>query len=491
MVDAYNQSIKKENAMRGSIRLAAIASLLGFIMVCVFTFLINRDFWKVQNYREKLEKEKKHSEWLLKSREQLLSTVSHDLRNPLNTIQGYTELMANATLTSQQNGYLEKVKSTTNYIINLINDLLDFSKLEAGQLKLYKNTFVLGNLIRETVDNLTALFEDKSLHLFVEIDPALENKVKGDSVRLRQILINLIGNAFKFTEEGAINITAKVLKDSKDGITAQISITDTGIGIAKEKQQLIFEEFVQAEAKTEKEFGGYGLGLTISKKLSELLKGSLTLESQLGKGSTFTLRLPLEKSSEEVLSAPEKKIYAKNDFRILLIDDDTALLAMLGELMNSMGIKTYTFSSFLSVKKNAPLNYDVVLTDIQMPEITGFELMKELRSKEYLHYVGQPIVAMTGKRNLAIDHYISQGFAYVLEKPFAKNELISVLKSIGSHLPITPFENTFLQGARKNKRKSLILQLGNNPIIFWKFGRGGQICTKKHFYGIRNKTYKY
>ncbi|MEO1011017.1 MAG: ATP-binding protein, partial [Bacteroidota bacterium] len=433
VVSSYNNTLKKETALRRSIRLAGMAALLGFVIVGIFTFLINQDFWKAQNYREKLEKEKRHSESLLKSREQLISTVSHDLKTPLNVIQGYTELMEQSTLTSKQKGYLEKVASTVQYVTNLINDLLDFSKLEVGQLKLHKSPFIPGNLIRETAENLQALFTDKRLQLDVEIDPILENTVRGDAVRLRQILINLIGNAFKFTEEGSISITAKAIKEGKNGVTAQISVTDTGIGIALEKQQLIFTEFVQADTETEKEFGGYGLGLTISKKLSELLKGSLTLKSKLGQGSTFTLTLPLEKSFEPAWPTIEKREHAQKHYGILIIDDDTALLTMLGAMMDSLGIHTYRFDNFLSINKDSELIYDVILTDIQMPEITGLEVLQRLRSQGYSHYTDQPIIAMTGKSDLDITNYISLGFAHILKKPFSKNELVSVLKSLGMH----------------------------------------------------------
>ncbi len=431
ILNTYNDNLKKQSALRKSIRLAGLAALLGFIVVGIFTFLINRDFWKVQTYRLKLEKEKKYSESLLKSREQLISTVSHDLRTPLNTIQGYAELMENTDLTQKQEGYLKKITSSTGYVGNLVSDLLDFSKLEAGKLKTEKIPFVPAYLIRETAENLQELYSHKKLKLHIEIDASLQKTILGDPFRLRQILTNLIGNAFKFTEKGHIKVIASSLKGPKKETVASITITDTGIGIPKEKQELIFKEFTQADADTEKKFGGYGLGLTISKKLTELLNGSLNLESKVGQGSTFTLKLPLQLTQQKLGSVGRKNPDLATCLSILIIDDDTALLGMLRELMESMGITTQIFTNFQFVQEDSPLTYDLVLTDIQMPKTNGFEVLKKLKSGQYEHYKGQPIIAMTGRRDFELETYTSKGFDQVLQKPFSKSDLIAVLRTMG------------------------------------------------------------
>lgn len=430
IANTYGDNQKRQYAMRRSMRLAGIAALLGFIVVGIFTFLINRDFWKVQLYREKLEKEKKYSESLLKSREQLISTVSHDLRTPLNTISGYTELMENTSISDKQARYLKNVKSASEYVGNLVNDLLDFSKLEAGKLNTENVPFVASNLIQETAENVEALYRNKNLKLALEIDPKLKNPFLGDPFRIRQILTNLLGNAFKFTEKGAITIKATALNSTSKKAELKIDVTDTGIGIPKDKQHLIFKEFTQADRSTEKKFGGYGLGLTISKKLAELLKGSLQLESQEGLGSTFTLQVPLQATSKTV-STQEDSAYLVPKLRMLIIDDDGALLGMLRELAESMGMTAHTFSNFLAIKQDSHLAYDLVLTDIQMPQVTGFEVLKKLKSGEYDHYQGQPIIAMTGRRDLEAEAYIALGFAQVLQKPFSKGELIGMLNLLG------------------------------------------------------------
>ena len=427
---AYTNNLNKEAALKKTIRVAGLAALIGFFIVAIFSFLITRDYWKVQTYRTKLEKEKKFSESLLRSREQLISTVSHDLRTPLNTISGYSELLESTTPTKKQTGYIKNIKSASEYVGNLVNDLLDFSKLEAGKLNIEKVPFIPANLIQETAENLQALHVEKRLKLILNIAPDLEQTVLGDPFRLRQILTNLIGNAFKFTEEGHIRIDAAADIGKGNILLAKIDVSDTGIGIAKEKQYLIFKEFTQADSDTDKKFGGHGLGLTISKKLAELLSGNLKLKSKFGQGSTFFLQLPLE-VTDKVMEKDKEMPYMAPKLRMLIIDDDTSLLHMLRELAESMGITAHTFTNFLSIEEDSHLAYDLVLTDIQMPQVTGFEVLKRLRSGQYEHYTNQPIIAMTGRRDLGPESYTSIGFNQVMQKPFTKGELIATLKLMG------------------------------------------------------------
>lgn len=430
MLSSYQESQAKQAALRRSMRWAGLAAILAFLIVGLFSFLINRDFWKIQTYQQKLEQEKKYSESLLRSREQLISTVSHDLRTPLNTIGGYAELMENTDLTPKQGDYIKNVKSASDYVGNLVNDLLDFSKLEAGKLNIEKVPFIAAHLIQETAENLQALYENKKLKLHLELDESLQKTYLGDPFRIRQILTNLIGNAYKFTEDGHIEISAKTKSQKGKSVVLQVNVSDTGIGIPKEKQRLIFKEFSQADNNTDKKYGGHGLGLTISKKLAELLKGSLDLESEVGKGSTFILELPLQITNK--VEKPESDVpYMAPKLRILIIDDDTSLLRMLKELAESMAITAHTFTNFLQVDKDSHLAYDLVLTDIQMPQISGFEVLRKLRSGSYKHYKKQPIIAMTGRRDLEKEAYTSLGFAEVIKKPFSKQELITVLKLMG------------------------------------------------------------
>jgi len=459
LVSSFNDNLKKRSVLKRSIRLAGFTALLGLVIVGIFAFLINRDFWRIQNYRQKLEKEKKFSESLLKSREQLISTVSHDLQTPLHTITGYTELMEATGLSQKQERYLTNVKSASDYITNLVNDLLDFSKLESGKLHIENMPFVASHLIQETAEAIQAIHSHKKIKLSLDIAPELQKTVLGDSFRIRQILTNLIGNAFKFTKEGHVKITATVTTNRGKSMLAKIKVTDTGIGIPKEKQHLIFNEFTQADTTTEKKFGGYGLGLTISKKLTKLLKGKLTLESKPNEGSTFTLQIPLE-----IIVKPEpaisNTICTIPKLRMLIIDDDTTLLGMLRELTESLGIITSTFTDFSQVKTDANLEYDIVLTDIQMPQITGFEVLKRLRAGKYKHYEKQPIIAMTGRRDLMPQVYTSVGFDQVLQKPFLKNELVNLIKLIGFDTQEMPSIQSIIPPETPNDKVSKSYSLG-------------------------------
>tara|TARA_R110000868_G_scaffold185684_1_gene427689 strand:+ start:25122 stop:27593 length:2472 start_codon:yes stop_codon:yes gene_type:complete len=427
---SYNDNLKKQTALKRSIRLAGFASLLGFAIVGLFTFLITKDYWKVQLYRQQLEKEKKFSESLLKSREQLISTVSHDLRTPLNTITGYSELMENTGLTGKQVSYLKNVKSASKYVDSLVNDLLDFSKLEAGKIKVDKTAFILSDLIRETAENLKEINSKKPIKLIVKIDEQLENPVLGDPFRIRQILTNLIGNAYKFTKEGLIEVEATVVNEANGNYLTAIRVTDSGIGIKKEKQEHIFKEFTQAEDNTDKKYGGYGLGLTISKKLTELLGGKISLQSEENKGSSFTIEIPFEISPKPLKSPKKIEIRPKSQLSLLIIDDDQAMLKLLKEVCQYLGLSAHTYNNFNDIIKKGELLYDMVLTDIQMPDITGFEVMSQLQNGKYSHYTGQPIVAMTGRKDLKKEHYFEAGFSDILQKPFTKEMFLQVLTNL-------------------------------------------------------------
>ncbi len=427
---SYNDNLKKQTALKRSLRVAGFASLLGLAIVGLFTFLITKDYWKVQLYRQQLEKEKKFSESLLKSREQLISTVSHDLRTPLNTITGYSELMESTGLTGKQVSYLKNVKSASKYVDSLVNDLLDFSKLEAGKIKIEKTAFILSDLIRETSENLKEIHLKKPLELIVNIDGKLNNPVLGDPFRIRQILTNLIGNAYKFTNEGFVKIDAKVISEANGNYHILIQVADSGIGIKKEKQEHIFKEFTQAEDHMDKKYGGYGLGLTISKKLTELLGGAISLQSEENKGSTFSVEIPLEISTKPLNTPTKIEINPRVKLALLIIDDDPAMLKLLKEVCQHLGFATHIYNNFYEISKRGELPYDMVLTDIQMPNITGFEVLGELQNGTYSHYAGQPVVAMTGRKDLGKEEYHKAGFTDILQKPFTKEALVKVISAL-------------------------------------------------------------
>lgn len=433
--NTYLDNLKQKRVLQRSIRMAAAAIALGLLGIILFTFFISKDFWKVQQYRERLEKEKKYSESLLKSREQLISTVSHDLRTPLNTISGYTELMEQSGLNQKQSKYLHNVKSASNYVENLVNDLLDFSKLEAGKVHIEKASFVLFDLIVETASHFQETYSKKGVELHLNIAEELKNPIIGDAFRIRQILTNLVGNAFKFTHTGFVKVEATA-KKSKNHSYLNIKVVDTGIGIEPEKQEMIFKEFTQAEDSTEKHYGGYGLGLTISKKLTELLGGTLTLNSKINEGSTFTLQLPFE-FSKEPLTQVEETFISQEGLMVYVLDDDEILLELLREICQRNHIHVKTFSSYRTLAQTENPNYDLLLTDIQMPDTDGFAVLQKLRERDNHLYSGQPIIAMTGQKIVDKGKYTKMGFTDVLQKPFSSHVLLKTL-GVVSKIDVEP-----------------------------------------------------
>nr|WP_299344729.1 ATP-binding protein [Allomuricauda sp.] len=429
VTNAYLDGIEKEKVVKRSIRFAGLAIVLGLLIAVLFTLLVSNDFLKSQRYREQLEEEKAYSEFLLKSREQLISTVSHDLRSPLGTIKGYSELLEQKVKEKKSNKYIKQIQSALGYIENLVKDLLDFSRLEGGKLHVEKKPFFLHEVLSMVTSHYEDIKNKKSIELNVRIGKGLNSPIMGDPLRLSQILNNLVGNALKFTEEGFVRIEASV-RDTTKGPYLSIKVRDSGIGIKKSKQAMIFKEFTQAGDSANRKYEGYGLGLTISKKLCELLGGYLELESEENKGSTFTVSLPLEFASKSGIVTKKEEKTTPFTHSILIFEDDPALLQLLLELCTTQNINALGYARFDDLAKNDNLVYDVVLTDIQMEGANGFDVLKRLRTGNYDHYQNQPIVAMTGQRDLERSTFLNAGFDEVLLKPFAAETLLKTLNKV-------------------------------------------------------------
>ena len=419
-----------------------LAAIIGALVMVLFSYIIVTDFFKAEKFKKGLQQEKQYSEDLLKSREQLMATVSHDLKTPLNTIVGYTELFTHTALTEKQNNYAQQIASSAHFISKMADDLLDFSKLEAGKLLIENVPFSLENLLHQIAKASKDLHIQKSVDLHLFIDEALNEKVfESDPLRIQQIVNNLVSNAYKFTEKGRIQITANLLKIKGQKYGVEIAVTDSGIGISKEKQQLIFKEFTQAEKDTFQKFGGSGLGLAISKKIAQLLGGSLKVESVLGEGSTFYFTVPLQLSSkQEILQKKPTRVSLKSSLSAIIFDDDPAMLALLKELFGQMNISAQGFEAFHDFKSNGDIEFDFVLTDIEMPTHTGFEILEAFQNGEIKTFHNQPVIAMTGTQKYSKKEYEQKGFSDLLQKPFSKNQLIAALSplflnKIESNLP--------------------------------------------------------
>lgn len=430
IINSIKNNSLKEKSLRKVNEIVTASAIIGLILTIFFSILIVSDYSKSQLYKKQLEIANFKTKNLLKSREQLISTVSHDLKTPLSTIVGYSELLGNSDVNTKQSYFIKNIKNSSEYITQLVQDLLDFSKIEAGKITIEKVPFSLTEIIEDTAKSVQSVYEQKNIDLIINVDEKLKTRIVGDPFRLKQILTNIIGNAFKFTEEGFIKISAYCTDDEN---SFAITIEDTGIGIEKGNQKLVFEEFAQANENIEKKYGGTGLGLSICQKIIAILGGSLKLESTFGKGSTFKIKLPLQfDSSTNTIEQNEKpKLGFTQKLTFIVIDDDTNLLNLTSGVLRQEKHEVLSFNSAvkaLETIQNTP--FDFVITDIQMPEMDGFMFLKKLQTSEKGLYKNQPVIALTGRTDLEPSVYTEAGFTTVIKKPYSPKVLIETIQSI-------------------------------------------------------------
>ncbi|WP_405609060.1 hybrid sensor histidine kinase/response regulator [Polaribacter sp. Asnod1-A03] len=424
----YTSSMNKqrEETLNQSKKIILLAAGVSFIIIVLFSIIILSDYWKTQKYRNQLEKANTKTTSLLKSREQLISMVSHDLRTPLNTISGFSELLQKSSKNTKDKNYIDHIRRASSYMGQLVDDLLEFSKLENGHINIESIPFNLENCINEIVLNAKSIIKDKPINLVVKHDKSIDNLIIGDPFRIKQILSNLIVNACKFTNEGTITVES-ILRRNTDENTLEILVSDTGIGISKKQKETIFKAFNQAENSKTNNLKGFGLGLTISKKLAELLNGTLSLESEVNVGSTFSLKTPIIISKKPIAKIDEtKNVIPLFNLTAVVVEDDASIRQLLEDFLKQFNIKSHTFENAQdAIKSIKKLTYDFVLTDIQLPKMNGIHFMEILKKKK--HYSNQPFFAMTGRANISREELMKIGFSEVLIKPFDSDKLQNVL----------------------------------------------------------------
>jgi CheY-like chemotaxis protein len=357
---------------------------------------------------------------------EFLATISHEIRSPLNVITSLSHiLLADDHLPGQKEN-LEILKIASNSLMMLINDVLDFSKIESGKLELKKYSFDLHSMLKDLQKSSKPLAEEKNIYFKLEYDKNLPRVVYSDSLRIRQILVNLISNALKFTEEGGVSLNVRLLNEMTDSYLIRFEVCDTGIGIPKHKLKEIFEEFYQVSKKHSR--NGTGLGLSISKHLLNLLNTEMRVESIEGEGSKFSFNIDLAKGDPKELSIDSSETSVNiNDISILIVDDMAFNRIVIKKMLKKWNLNLdFAENGQEAVQKVQTNHYDLILMDVHMPIMNGIQATKAIRCFDQ----NTCIVALTASSDEKTkDQVINAGMNSIITKPIIPNELHKIIKS--------------------------------------------------------------
>jgi len=404
-------------------------------------FGVSRNITERKQLEEELREAKLAAEAANRAKSEFLANMSHEIRSPMNGLLGMAQLMEYTKLTKQQKEYLEVLKGAGKNLLSLINDILDLSKIEAGKVILEPGNFSLSRCIKDVILMQKPDALEKHLEMNVAIAGNIPNVLMGDQLRIKQILLNLIGNAIKFTKQGAISISAQLREQYDSSVLVQIAVRDTGIGILPDALEHIFKPFVQADSSMTRKFGGSGLGLSISLHLAELMGGSISVESRPEIGSCFTITLPLACSLEikpEVETLPITPRDGESlSLRILLVEDNELNIMFGAALLKKIGHNiTVAENGRECLDKLEHSTFDLVLMDIQMPIINGEEALHEIRLKEQETGKHLPVIAVTAfSMRGDEERFLEEGFDGYVSKPFAINDLLIEMRRVMGKFP--------------------------------------------------------
>jgi signal transduction histidine kinase/CheY-like chemotaxis protein len=444
----------REATLKRSSDAVSLIAFAALIIAVIFMSWIIYSLSASQRLQREIEKAKKVVENLLISREQLLLTITHDIKAPVGSIIGYLELMKKDKLPAKDDYYIENMQQSSNHILNLIKDLLDFHSLDHDRQKINALPFSPHVLIANIFESFIPEADKKELRFDLNLNINNDQSYISDPYRIRQILNNLLSNAIKYTPgQGAVSLFSSI-ETSKNKTCLIISVQDTGPGIKEKDKIKIFEEFSRLEY-TGVGIDGLGLGLNISNKLSKMLGGAIEIDSTFGKGSVFTVKIPLSPCNQEETNNTHFPGNKKNtddtlpidkNIKILFIDDDIVQLNLLSELMKRAGLVPYVCPNPLdALQLIQKEHFDIVFSDIQMTDMNGFKLVEQIRSTAPETALHLPVIALSAKSMIPETKLKEAGFSGFLPKPFTSEQLFDVIKkqtSLNQEIkPVHPVEN--------------------------------------------------
>jgi signal transduction histidine kinase/ActR/RegA family two-component response regulator len=408
-----------------------IGPMKGFVFSGYVAFFFLQSLILSHRFAHTLKKSAFEAEQGLKAKSEFLSTMSHEIRTPLNAVIGMTHLLLGNHPRKDQQENLDVLLFSANNLLTIVNDILDYNKIELGKINLERIPMDLSGIAKNLVLGLKELAVEKRVDLQLEIDEKLDKRLVGDPTRTAQVINNLLHNAVKFTHKGWVRLSIEVITATGDQMTVKVSVRDTGIGISKDKQHHIFERFTQADSSTSRSYGGTGLGLAICKKLLELQGSRLELESEAGKGSCFSFLQSFPRCKETMSSEEEPQQDSEDQaillagVSILLVEDNPFNVMVAQTILERSGTKIDVASNGAEALERFEMNnYDLVLMDLHMPVMDGYEATTILRSKGHT----LPIIALTASTRNEVQHEVfASGLTDVIVKPFNPEELFRVI----------------------------------------------------------------